>query len=375
MNRLPLDRINWITSTFLVSTAFIAFTGVPVYLWHFGIDAFLLKLFVAYFIATGLSITLGYHRLFSHLAFKAKWPVKLFTLLFGAAAFENSALDWVSDHREHHKHVDEEEDPYNIQKGFFHAHIGWLLFRLKPEGEKSNVQDLRKDALVMWQHKYCHLIGFIVGFIFPTLIGLWHNGAVGALGGFLIPGIARLVFVQHMTFFINSLCHCVGKRPYSSDCSARDSAIMALFTFGEGYHNYHHEFQHDYRNGVKPWQFDPTKWTIWCLSKLGLASHLRRVPAEKILLSEINEMLKTAQKAIAKNPSPSEFIFQNALKMVQELSLKLDTYQTQLQEMISERVETSKNKITLFRNELKALKSELNFNIKILSGSPCLARD
>jgi HAD superfamily hydrolase (TIGR01509 family) len=95
----------------------------------------------------------------------------------------------------------------------------------------------------------------------------------GALGGFLIAGVLRVVVVQHSTFFINSLCHTIGKRPYSTKHSARDSIVMAFATFGEGYHNYHHEFQHDYRNGVKPWQWDPTKWTIWTLSKLGLASN------------------------------------------------------------------------------------------------------
>jgi stearoyl-CoA desaturase (delta-9 desaturase) len=88
--------------------------------------------------------------------------------------------------------------------------------------------------------------------------------------------------LQHGTFLINSACHTIGRQPYSKKCSARDSFVMALFTFGEGYHNYHHEFQHDYRNGVKPWQWDPTKWLIWILSKLGLTSGLRRVPQEVI---------------------------------------------------------------------------------------------
>src|SRR6185295_1424002 len=84
----------------------------------------------------------------------------------------------------------------------------------------------------------------------------------------------------------NSACHTIGRQPYSTKCSARDSFLLALFTFGEGYHNYHHEFQYDYRNGVKPWQFDPTKWIIWTLSKFGLIQGLRRVPAEKVRTAE-----------------------------------------------------------------------------------------
>ena len=103
-----------------------------------------------------------------------------------------------------------------------------------------------------------------------------------ALGGFLIGGVAKVVVLEHGTFLINSACHSIGPQPYSTRCSARDSFLIALFTFGQGYHNYHHEFQHDYRNGVKPWQWDPTKWLIWILSKLGLASSLRRVPQETI---------------------------------------------------------------------------------------------
>ena len=122
----------------------------------------------------------------------------------------------------------------------------------------------------------------LISFALPTLFGALWNGWVGALGGFLIGGVAKIVVLQHCTFLINSACHTIGRQPYSTKCSARDSLLLAVFTFGEGYHNYHHEFQHDYRNGVKPWQWDPTKWLIWTLSKLGLTSSLRRVPAEAI---------------------------------------------------------------------------------------------
>jgi len=255
---------------------------VPLYLWYFGIDWFQLALFALLLVATAFSITLGYHRLFSHATFRATLPVRLFTLIFGAAAFENSVLLWVSDHRQHHKHVDHQKDPYDITKGFFHAHIGWLLFKLRPQPPFDNVTDLRKDSLVMWQHRHIHFLAVLVSFVLPTLIGAVWDGWVGALGGFLIAGVAKVVVLQHGTFLINSACHTVGRQPYSTRCSARDSFLMALFTFGEGYHNYHHEFQNDYRNGAQPWQWDPTKWLIWSLSKLGLTSDLRRVPKETV---------------------------------------------------------------------------------------------
>lgn len=294
-----LRRVYWTTSLFLIGTFLLTVIGVPWYLWKFGLDWFQVGLFVFFAVATGMSITLGYHRLFSHLTFKASWPVKAFTLLFGAAAFESSALTWCADHRRHHKHVDHDDDPYDINKGFFHAHIGWLLFRHGPETPLTWVRDLQNDAWLRWQHRYYVPIALMVGFGLPVLIGWWWGGAEAALGAFLIAGTARIVAVHHMTFCINSLCHWIGRQPYSSRCSARDSHLMALFTFGEGYHNFHHEFQHDYRNGVKPWHFDPTKWTIWLLAKLGLVRDLRRVATEKIRKAELAERSKRLGAVVA----------------------------------------------------------------------------
>ena len=279
---VPRHRINWITSSFLIGTVLLTVTAVPLYIWRFGLDWFQCVLFCAMFAASGFSISLGYHRLFSHIAFQAAWPVRLFTLIFGAGAFENSVLMWSSEHRRHHKHVDHDDDPYDITKGFFYAHMGWLLFKMSPQPPFDNVPDLKRDRLVMWQHRYIHLIAVLVAFVLPTVIGWLWSGPVGALGGFLIAGVARVTVLQHCTFLINSACHTLGRQPYSDRCSARDSHLLALFTFGEGYHNYHHEFQHDYRNGVKPWEFDPTKWIIWTLSKFGLTENLRRVAAEKV---------------------------------------------------------------------------------------------
>jgi len=287
--RLPSSCVNWTNSSFLTGTAILTLTAVPWYLWNYGVDTFQVLMFLFFCIATGLSITLGYHRLFAHLSFKASWPVRLLTLAFGAATFENHAIAWVSDHRRHHKHVDSDDDPYDISKGFWHAHIGWIMFRRNPEPPWDNVADLERDTLVMWQKRYYVLIATLVSFLLPTFLGWLHGGGNGALGGFLLSGVARITTVQHSTFFINSLCHSIGTRPYSTNCSARDSWFMALFTFGEGYHNYHHEFQHDYRNGVKWWHWDPTKWTIWTLHKLGLAHGLRQVSDDRIVLAEIAE--------------------------------------------------------------------------------------
>jgi len=303
------SRVHWRNTLFMSITLAGTVFGLPTFLWFYASEITLWAyalLFVGFFIFSGLSITLGYHRLFAHMTFKAKWPVRLVTLIGGATALEDSALYWCSDHRRHHKHVDhDDDDPYSITRGFFHAHIGWILFKEKAYPPLDNVKDLMKDPLMVWQHKYWLQIGMILGFGLPTLIGYAIDGPVGAVAGLLIGGMARLVCVQHCTFFINSLCHCIGKQPYSSDHTARDSWIMALFTFGEGYHNYHHEFQYDYRNGVKPWQFDPTKWAVWTLSKIGLVKDLRQVPQEKIQLAEIKQKQKLLAEKLSKAPNPA----------------------------------------------------------------------
>ena len=303
MFRFPY-KIQWVNSLFLIGTFLTTITAVPAYLWHFGIDWFQFGLFIFFVFATGMSITLGYHRFFSHLTFRAGWPVKLFTLLFGAAAFEGSALCWSADHRRHHKFVDHDDDPYDISKGFFHAHIGWLLFRTGPDTPLTWVRDLQNDKLACWQHKHYVPLAMIMGFLVPALIGFAVGGWTAALGAFLLAGVARTVVVHHSTFCINSLCHWIGDRPYSARCTARDSFLMALLTFGEGYHNYHHEFQHDYRNGVKPWQFDPTKWAIWALNKVGLASNLRTVPEEKILKAQIAERQRLLAETLSASAAP-----------------------------------------------------------------------
>jgi len=366
---IPFNRVEWVTSGFLIFTALLTVTAVPYYLWTYGWDWFLFSVFLFFYLATGMSITVGYHRLFSHKAFQAKWPVKLFVLLFGAAAFENSAVWWSSEHRKHHKHVDTDDDPYDITKGFFWAHMGWLMFKLKPEPPFDNVHDLLNDKLVAWQHKWVHAISFIVSFIVPALIGYYYavfsgnlSPAVGALGGFLIPGVARVVLVQHATFCINSLCHMIGERPYSTEHSARDSWVAAIFTMGEGYHNYHHEFAWDYRNGVKPWQLDPSKWIIWTLSKLGLTNNLKRVPNERILLAEtkeISRIITNQLSAFRSAHNKSSELIDQASANLEKFGDRLSEIHQELQTAIREKIKISKGTMNELRSEVRTIVQEI----------------
>ena len=374
---IPFERVEWITSGFLITTGILTLTAVPWYLWTYGWDWFLFGVFIFFYLATGLSITVGYHRLFSHKAFKAKWPVKMFVLLFGAAAFENAALWWSSEHRKHHKHVDTDDDPYDISKGFFWAHVGWLIFKLKPEPPLDNVADLRKDQMVMWQYKWVHLISFSVSFGVPTLIGYVYalqtgnlSPVGGALGGFLIPGVARVVLVQHATFCINSLCHMIGSRPYSTSHSARDSWIAAIFTMGEGYHNYHHEFQWDYRNGVKAWQLDPSKWIIWSLSKVGLTSDLKMVARERILLAEARETNRQLDDQISlfKNAvaDSANELKEQTLASLESASDRLGEINNELQTAIQEKIKLSRSNLRGLRQEMSLMMDQIESTGKLV---------
>jgi stearoyl-CoA desaturase (Delta-9 desaturase) len=209
---------------------------------------------------------------------------------------QNSALNWVNNHRIHHSRVDRDGDPYNIKRGFLWAHIGWVLYRA-PVPELKRVRDLQTDRLVMWQHQHYVPLAIGMGAVLPMAIGALWGDPMGAL---LIAGFLRLVAQYHATFATNSVAHCLGARPYDRSTSARDNFFTALFTFGEGYHNFHHRFENDYRNGVRPWHFDPTKWLIFALWCVGAASDLRRAPPDRI--AEARLLARTAVEPGVTNP-------------------------------------------------------------------------
>jgi stearoyl-CoA desaturase (delta-9 desaturase) len=362
------DSVDWPNGLFLTGTLLVALFGVPLFLLGRGLDGFQAGLFLAFFLVTGLSITVGYHRLFSHLTFKARWPVRVFALVFGAAAFENSVLRWAADHRQHHKFVDHDEDPYNISKGFFHAHIGWILFRNAPPISFEGVKDLQQDPLVRWQHRYYIWIALLAGFGLPALMGGLWSGWSGALGAFLLAGVARVVLVHHFTFFINSWSHTWGRRPYSSRCTARDNPVLAWLTFGEGYHNFHHAFQHDYRNGVKLWQFDPAKWCIWLLTAVGLASDLRRVPEETILLAEVAERQRLLASKLKQASRPLAESIQGVLQAKQEqlhqAAERWKQCRARYSHAVEQRLEASRERAAEIRREYREASRRLRAAIR-----------
>jgi stearoyl-CoA desaturase (delta-9 desaturase) len=294
---------NWLTTLMFLLTAVAAAVAVPWYgLAHQGYTAAAWICFVAVLSLNELSITCGYHRLFAHATYRALAPLRLLYLLFGAMALQNTALLWSAGHRAHHRYIDDpQRDPYCAKRGFWFSHIGWML-RNYPSGvpDLGTVNNLKRDRLVMWQHDNYLAITLTMNFGLPLLLG-W---AVGDLWGtFLLAGLLRLVVSHHLTFFINSLAHIIGKRPYTNDNTARDNWIVALLTFGEGYHNFHHMFANDYRNGVRWWQFDPSKWSIRALAWVGLARDLKTVPWFRIQRSILEAQFERAERQLAEHSS------------------------------------------------------------------------
>ncbi|MBU3005146.1 acyl-CoA desaturase [Paraglaciecola arctica] len=289
-------------------TALIAAVLVPLEALTNGFDSFEIIACLVLIYFSGMSITAGYHRLWSHKAYQANGFVRTVLAIGGAMSLQNSILHWCSDHRIHHKHVDDnDQDPYSAKKGFWYSHIGWMLreYQIHRYDDYSNCRDLQKDAVVMWQHKHYLKVMLSANFGLPLLLG-WLNGDIW--GMLLLAGVFRLVVVHHVTFFINSLAHIWGKQPYTDKNSARDNDILAFFTFGEGYHNFHHIFEYDYRNGIKWWQFDPTKWLIRGLSVVGWASNLRRCPEERIEKAKVAMQLKLAQEKVSKLANADEIL-------------------------------------------------------------------
>lgn len=299
-------KINWPASIVLIGTALAAAIVVPIYSWQHDFSQAAWISFVALAILSGISITAGYHRLWAHRAFEAHWTVRLVLLVFGTMTVQNSVLIWASGHRRHHRHVDHvDNDPYSAKRGFWYSHIGWMLKDYDPLKEDfSNAPDLLKDPMLVFQHKHYGLLALVTNLGIPLLIGYLAGDIWGVV---ILAGLFRLVFTHHTTFFINSLAHIWGRQPYTDENTARDNDLLAFVTYGEGYHNFHHIFQYDYRNGVKWYQFDPTKWLIAGLDKIGLAKNLKRVPEFQIEKARVAMQFRHAEAKIAtsKNHEPS----------------------------------------------------------------------
>lgn len=353
-------KIDWVPSIVLLTTPLLALFLVPWYAMTHGFSTSSWVVFALFLAWSGLGITAGYHRLWSHKTYEAAWPVRFMLLVGATFAVQSSVFEWCAGHRIHHRHVDDVyKDPYSAKRGFWFSHIGWMLKDYPSSRyDYQNIPDLTADPMLQVQHKHYNLWVFVTNIGLPMLVG-WAIGDVW--GTLILAGLLRLVISHHVTFFINSLAHMWGTQPYTDENTARDNPLLALVTWGEGYHNYHHIFQYDYRNGVKWWQFDPTKWLIAGLAKVGLASNLKRVPAVDIKKAQVAMKFKTATDRIALYGHDMNDDFQQFKSRVQE---EYDAFTQTLENWRELKKQDMEQRIALKKDELSQKVAEVDLRMK-----------
>ncbi len=354
---------NWAVTAVLGLTFITAITVVPWYGFSHGYSAWDWTFFGIFLVLNGIGIGSGYHRLWSHRTYDAHPVLKGLLAVMGGMSLQNSIIVWSARHRVHHRDVDNnDKDPYSIGRGFWFAHIGWMLRNYKSgEVDYSVVRDLQRDPVAAWQHRWYWTLVWTTNAAVPVFLG-WLTGDI--IGMFLLAGVARLVVNHHVTFFINSLAHMWGKQPYSDENTARDQHFLALITYGEGYHNYHHKFQTDYRCGIRWWHLDINKWFISTCALLGLVSNRKRAPQFKVLRARLNMEFKAARKKLEQAGASAGWKEQFEREYAQFIATIKQWQQLQM-----ERVQQGKQKLAeRFEIETALLAThyrELEFSLKM----------
>ncbi|MCH8537425.1 MAG: fatty acid desaturase [Alkalimonas sp.] len=357
MQKAPLI---W-TNILVFSTTFlVAAVAVPWYAIAIGFGAVEIIAMILCLGYCGMSITAGYHRLWSHKSYQAHPILEFIFAIGGAFALQNSAIHWASDHRAHHRHVDDnDKDPYSARRGFWFSHIGWMIrdYQGPDHYTYDNVRDLQKSRILQWQHKHYLALVLLTNIGIPVALGLVFGNFWGML---LLVGVLRLVLSHHFTFFINSLAHIWGKQPYTDENTARDNGVLALLTYGEGYHNFHHIFEYDYRNGIKWWHFDPTKWLIKGASFVGLTSKLRTSPEDRIEKAKALMQLKRAKSKLLQQRYPdAEQILQKVEHEYELLIERMQAYYTLKKDLLVQKKEQLKDSFAVNYAELSMQKQYL----------------
>jgi stearoyl-CoA desaturase (Delta-9 desaturase) len=246
-------------------------------MWNSWLHWYDLIAFLAVYIPTGLGITVGFHRLFTHRSFKTGRVVRFVLAALGSAAIEGPVVAWVADHRKHHAFSDEEGDPHSPHvdhgglRGLFHAHVGWLFIHDQRALKTRYAPDLLADPVVSFVNR-TFLWWVLAGFVAPFTIGYLLGGTlVGGLTSLLWGGLIRMLVLHHVTYSINSLCHVFGRRDFETGDESRNLAWLALPSFGESWHNNHHAFPTSSVHGLKWWQVDLSSMVIRALERTGLA--------------------------------------------------------------------------------------------------------
>jgi stearoyl-CoA desaturase (Delta-9 desaturase) len=283
------DRI--ITGTLTV-VPFLLLGFAIYHAWSSTLNWHDIVVFAAVYIPCTFGITVGFHRMLTHRAFKTySWVRGLFAGL-GSAAIEGPVISWVADHRKHHAFSDEEGDPHSPHvghgegvmapfKGFFHAHVGWLFIHTQRGNKQRFAPDLLEDPVVRFVDR-TFVLWVAVGLAVPFGLGVAIGGTIAAgLTGLLWGGAVRIFLLHHVTYSINSICHMFGRRPFATDDESRNFAPLALLSAGESWHNNHHAFPTSAVHGLKRFQPDPSAWLIWTMEKLGLVWDVVRISPER----------------------------------------------------------------------------------------------
>ncbi|XP_072280960.1 stearoyl-CoA desaturase [Pyxicephalus adspersus] len=237
------------------------------------------------FTMSALGVTAGAHRLWSHRSYKAKVPLRIFLAVANTMAFQNDIYEWARDHRAHHKYSETDADPHNAMRGFFFAHIGWLLMRKHPDviekGKKLDLSDLHADKVVMFQRRHYKKLILCMCFIVPTVIP-WYFWGESLYIAIYVPCLLRYALVLNATWLVNSAAHMFGNRPYDKNINPRENKFVAIGAIGEGFHNYHHTFPYDYTSSEFGIKYNFTTCFIDLMCYLGLASDCKRVSKDTI---------------------------------------------------------------------------------------------
>jgi stearoyl-CoA desaturase (delta-9 desaturase) len=330
IGKFDLTNYTSISGVFITAYHLGLLIGLPLYFYFSTPSWAMVAVSIVLLFVTEIGITAAYHRYYSHRAYDLSRPVQFLLLALGTTALQGSVIQWSHDHRKHHAYVDGDEDPYSIKKGFWYAHMLWLYEKPKPIEEKW-VADLMQDRWLVIQHRYFAFFGIGGNVLVFLLVGWLLNDFLGA---FVLAWWTRLLVSHHLTWFINSLAHFWGSKTFSKEHSAVDNFVIAFLTVGEGYHNYHHTFASDYRNGIRWYHFDPAKWMVWSLSKVGLAKGLKRYDSftiKKRLLAEERRMLLEAAKRMAANKKAE--LEQKTLQLSDAIREKLNQVQALMEEI------------------------------------------
>ncbi|WP_437226936.1 acyl-CoA desaturase [Planctomicrobium sp. SH661] len=294
----PAPLIHTIGVTIGIVLPFAGLIAAMVISWRRGwLDWTQLAILFVGQLLTALGLTLGYHRLLTHRSFSTYRWVRAFWMMMGALALQKSPVEWCAAHRKHHALSDKPGDPHsphdhppgfmNFLRGFWHAHVGWILTgHIISTDHVRYVPDLLADPVAMAIHRTWEIVWFPLTFIIPTLVAWGITGtADGALLGFLWGGCVRVFLVQHITFSVNSICHLFGRRDYHSNDESRNNFVCGILSAGEGFHNNHHAFPTSARHGLEWWQPDLTWYVIRLMEMTGLAWDVK-LPAPELLESK-----------------------------------------------------------------------------------------